>query len=274
MAWLQQQHGGSLWYEERGEGRPLIFIHGWCFSSSVWKYQLDDLSISFRVIAIDLPGHGASAADPNGFTLETASSAVAHLCSSLGLRDVILCGWSLGGLVALKTVSLIRSRISALFLVATTPKFTQSDDWRHGLTEKNVTGLGVSYKRSPRKAIDNFVSQMFPKSENKSSDTMTALQSIIDSMPLPAVEVALQGLEILKNRDLRPCLKSLAIPTVVMTGDSDSICLPAASCYLSRSLHGELIIFKDAGHAPFLTQPEIFNIYLQQCIRRTPNSED
>lgn len=274
MAWLQQEHGGALRYEDRGEGRPLVLIHGWCFSSAVWKYQLDCLSRSFRVIAPDLPGHGVSDADPEGFTLKTASSAVAHLCSSLGLRDVILCGWSLGGEVALQAVSLMTSRISSLFLVATTPRFTQSHDWKHGLTEKDVCALGVSYRRSPRKAVDSFVSQMLSESEREQSDTMVAVQAVIDTIPLPAVEVALQGLEILKNTDLRNSLKSFAIPAVAMSGDFDSICLPAASRYLSSSLPAELIIFNGAGHAPFLTQPELFNKFMQQCIRRIHHSED
>jgi len=190
------------------------------------------------------------------------------------LNDAILCGWSLGAFVALQLASLLHSRISALVLVGATPRFTRSDDWEYGLTEKAVSGLGISYKRSPRKAMDSFISQMFSKSEIEQIEKIDECQKMFHSIPLPALDVALQGLELLIKSDVRFSLSSVVVPTVVVSGDSDSICLPLASNYLANHLNAELAIFQDAGHAPFLTQSNKFNQYIENFIRRIPHSAD
>lgn len=274
MAWLALQNGTNLWYEDMGQGRPILLLHGWCFSSAIWRYQMDSLSKNFRVIALDFPGHGSSGAGCDTFTLESAAAAISRLSGLLGLRDVILCGWSLGAIVGLETLSLVSSKISALVLVGATPKFTVSTDWKYGLSEYDVNGLGVAYRRSPAKARAKFVSGMFIQAEIKNVEHIVELQAIIDSIPLPETEIALQGLEILNKADLRHRLPGIEKPVLIISGDDDSICLPAASCYLSKSLNCELKTFINSGHAPFLTYNSLFNDTIVQFIRRVPTSAD
>ena len=67
MAWYAGDSGDRLWYEDHGAGTPIVFIHGWCMSSAVWRLQLEGLSDTFRVITIDLPGHGKSLPPAGGF---------------------------------------------------------------------------------------------------------------------------------------------------------------------------------------------------------------
>ena len=60
MPWYRNRGGEHLWYEDAGTGCPVVLVHGWCMSSSVWKYQYDGLAASCRLVAPDLRGHGRS----------------------------------------------------------------------------------------------------------------------------------------------------------------------------------------------------------------------
>ena len=106
MPWFDNDAGNRLWYEDSGAGTPIIFIHGWCMSSEVWRFQREGLSDSFRIITLDLRGHGNSPPHADGFDLDGCAADVAGLIEYLGICDAILVGWSLGALIAIE-VSLL-----------------------------------------------------------------------------------------------------------------------------------------------------------------------
>jgi len=56
MSWLQTSTGGALWYQQQGDGRPLLFVHGWCMSGAVWQLQQQALASQCRVVTLDLAG--------------------------------------------------------------------------------------------------------------------------------------------------------------------------------------------------------------------------
>lgn len=268
MPWLEHEQGKRLWYEDQGNGRPLILIHGWSMSSAVWKFQLKELASLFRVIAPDLPGHGKSDAIHDGFTLAGACNTVISLCEALNLEQCILCGWSLGGFVALQSIASIRGRLAGLVLTGATPRFTVSDDWTSGLSARDVESLGILYRRSPQKARDHFIAGMFCNRERDPVGISGKLPDSMDEIPLPQISIALQGLNILLQADVRAMLPTIDIPTLVMYGSADSICIPEASRYLREKLCGMESIFEGCGHAPFLTQPAVWNSRLEQFTRR------
>lgn len=93
--------GVRLGYEERGSGRPVfVFIHGWACDRSVWGPQLDDLSRSYRCLALDLRGRGESEAAPP-YDIVTAADDVAEFIRTFEASPAVVVGHSLGGLVAL-----------------------------------------------------------------------------------------------------------------------------------------------------------------------------
>jgi pimeloyl-ACP methyl ester carboxylesterase len=94
--------GGRLHVVERGQGRPLVLLHGVSLSAATWRYQLADLADHFRVIAVDQRGHGQSEPGDGGLSLVRLADDVAELLAALDLRDAVLVGHSMGGLVALQ----------------------------------------------------------------------------------------------------------------------------------------------------------------------------
>jgi pimeloyl-ACP methyl ester carboxylesterase len=107
--------GTPIVYEMRGEGNPaLVFIHCWACNRGFWREQLDVFAEDHTVVALDLPGHGASGRDRQEWTLEGYGEDVARLALSLGLEEVVLVGHSMGGPVALLAAARLGGRVDAI----------------------------------------------------------------------------------------------------------------------------------------------------------------
>ncbi|MGE0216826.1 alpha/beta hydrolase [Mycolicibacterium sp.] len=95
--------GGIRWaYTERGGGPPVIFLHGTLTSSAMYAGVIDALCDRYRCIAVDLPGHGRSGFDPDGWTADDVVAGVTALVSAIGCGPATLVGLSQGGAVALR----------------------------------------------------------------------------------------------------------------------------------------------------------------------------
>jgi len=81
------------------DGSPIVFVHGTRLSRAVWRSQMNDLRDTYRVVAFDLPGHGALAAEP--FTIAAAADELAHTIETVGGGHAVVVGLSLGGYVAM-----------------------------------------------------------------------------------------------------------------------------------------------------------------------------
>jgi pimeloyl-[acyl-carrier protein] methyl ester esterase len=256
MPWFETEGGQSLWYEDHGTGTPLLFIHGWCMSSAVWSFQLDGLPDSFRIILIDLPGHGRSPCHTDGFTLKECAGDIVSLLSFLNIYGAIVAGWSLGSLIAMETYLLCRERIIGLVLISATPRFVQTYDFPHGLLLVEADGMAKKVRRNIQRALSGFVARMLTSGENRSE----CVQSLLSSVPVPVTEVALTALEALVKADMRACLSDIHCPTLLAYGDRDVVCLPKASEFMAAIIPiVRMVEFSDCGHAPFLTQSRKFN---------------
>ena len=110
----------SLHVDRTGSGPDLVLLHGWGLHSGTWDDVAPLLARRFRVHAMDLPGHGLSAALP-GASFDEAAEAVAEALP----RDAIVCGWSLGGLFAQRIARHHPGRVRAMALVGATPCFVE-----------------------------------------------------------------------------------------------------------------------------------------------------
>lgn len=97
---------GTIWYEDRGEGRPLVFIHGGWATSEVWDGQVERFGDSHRVVTTDIRGHGKSGAtDARRYSVELFADDLEALLDHLGIEDPVLCGHSLGSMVVQEYLS-------------------------------------------------------------------------------------------------------------------------------------------------------------------------
>ncbi len=99
---VQSLHGDDLAYRAAGSGETLLLVHGMAGSSGTWRYVLPALAGRYRVLAPDLPGHGASAKPPGDYSLGAYAATLRDLLAALDIERVTVVGQSLGGGVALQ----------------------------------------------------------------------------------------------------------------------------------------------------------------------------
>lgn len=98
---FEASDGAILYYEDYGRGDPIVLLHGFCCSSQVFYRNVEELSRHNRLVLMDLRGHGASSKTLSGVNMRRMAEDVYDLIRYLGLNDVTLLGWSMGGQVAL-----------------------------------------------------------------------------------------------------------------------------------------------------------------------------
>ena len=121
-------------YEVYGKGTlALVFVHGWSCDKSYWKGQLQPFSQRYKVVAIDLAGHGASGLNRKDYTIESFGADVASVVERLDLKRIVLIGHSMGGDVIAAAARLLpRNRIAGLVMVDTYKKTWARSNTRTG----------------------------------------------------------------------------------------------------------------------------------------------
>ncbi len=259
MSWYENRRGENLWYEDHGAGCPVVLLHGWCMSSAVWKYQFEGLTDSCRVIAPDLRGHGRSREISTDLTFGRFAEDLADLFEYLDLQSAVIVGWSMGGQIALHASAALSDRLSGMVLVSATPRFTASDDFPHGLAAQEASGMALKVKRSLKRALDGFFSRLFVEGE-LDEDAAKEIGQLLASITPPETCAVLEALDALVTADMRDLLAGSAVPTFIINGNKDRICLPSASDYLKEHIPGaEQTVLSNCGHAPFLSHRYQFN---------------
>jgi len=98
MAYFRLSKGVDLYYEKKGKGQPVIFIHGVWMSSRFFKKQMPYFAKRYQAIALDLRGHGRSSHVPKTYRCQLCADLRAFI-RGLKLKNVILAGWSMGSFV-------------------------------------------------------------------------------------------------------------------------------------------------------------------------------
>lgn len=227
----------------------LALIHGWGLGCTVWESTLPALAQRCRVHLVDLPGYGTAAPDPAGFM----QSAV-QLTDSLP-AGTTLCGWSLGGMLALQAALLKAQRIRGLVLVGSTPSFTQRDNWPDAQAPALLDAFVVAAAENPQATLQRFIALL-----NQGDTLARALgrrmirQSLAGTPPDTATLV--QGLSWLRDVDLREQVASISVPALLIHGEHDPLVPLTAAHWLHEQLpDSQLELFSDSAHAPFLNDP-------------------
>jgi pimeloyl-[acyl-carrier protein] methyl ester esterase len=251
---------------DEGSGKTLLFLHGWLMSGRVWSGQLP-LKERFRVLTVDLPGHGESHWPT--FSYDGCVTSLVELLERLAIDEVCLIGWSMGAQLALQLCRQAPEKISGLVLVAGTPLFCSAGDFCHGLPRAEARSMELRIKRNLQKASSEFFSLMFAPGELSRGDLGKVAANRVAR--LPDVNIATESLHELIHADLRELLPAIEIPTLVIHGSEDRICLPGASQYMADRLpDAELLSFEGIGHAPFISSAERFNSALAAFVERLP----
>src|SRR5579883_882509 len=157
-----------LYTEVRGSGPSLVLLHGWGLNLRVWDGLAAALCDRFRIIAVDLPGHGRSDWLPERSSLEEQAAQVRETVAALA-PEYSLLGWSLGGQIALQLAAAQSSSrapiphrhpgatVSRLVLIATTPRLVSAPDWPHGAPPERLATQAAGLRTDYRRTVSDFL---------------------------------------------------------------------------------------------------------------------
>ncbi|HWO96154.1 MAG TPA: alpha/beta hydrolase [Bacillus sp. (in: firmicutes)] len=130
----------NIYYRVKGEGTPIIFIHGWLSNHKFFFRQEQSLSAKLKIVTFDLRDHGKSGRGKNDLTLHRFALDVKQLMEHLDLRDAVIFGWSMGASVFFEYVkSFGTSRLSKACIIDMSPKLINEEDWDMGLYHGTYT---------------------------------------------------------------------------------------------------------------------------------------
>ena len=256
--------GGIVHLLQRGEGRPILLLHGVTLSAKVWAYQLQELAPTCKVIAVDLRGHGLSKAGNLGFTIEQMADDLATVLEALDLTETILVGHSMGGMVALEYAMSHHlnnpKRVAGMLLVS---------------TSANPLGLPSGHT-IPVKAVTQLVNTYLSMRANAQRGVLPAgdlaawlSRAAFGRFPLPAhVQITQLMLQEMSPQALAGILPSLAgfdrsralgrvnLPTRILVGTADLLTPPFHARALVTGIpNSSLKLLSGAGHMLMLEQP-------------------
>jgi len=243
-----------------GEGRPVVLIPGWPLSDEMYEYQYNDLiNNNFRVIGITLRGFGKSDKPYGAYDYDVHALDIKRVLDQLDIKDAILCGFSMGGAIAVSYVSLYGSmRVSRLVLAgAAVPSWTQRDDFPYNIPKSAVDDLIALNNTDRPKLLSNFA-KIFSATETSLNE---GIGNWLNAINLSASSYATgKCLMALRDTDLRKDLKKIEIPTLIMHGKKDKICsFDLAEQMKAGIKDSALVAFEHSGHSLFLEETKKFN---------------
>ena len=238
----------------QGDGPAVVLIHGFPYNKSMWDDQVAALSGSNRVITYDLRGHGESGATSETYTMDMLAEDLHILIEELGLGEVALGGFSMGGYVALAFAEAYPEHIDKLMLLDTRhlPDSAQAAEGRENLAKQvEADGVGGLADALPARMLTEATVNGKPDVAAKASDMIRAAS--------PAgVAGAARGMAV--RVDQSDLLPSIAVPTLIVVGEQDGITPPADAEEMAAAIYNSTLVkIPEASHLSNLDKPDEFN---------------
>lgn len=203
----------GLTYQQRGEGPPLVLVHGWCLDRGMWMYQEEALADSFTVVAPDLAGFGESATLAGPYEVKRHTHDLADLIEKLDAGAVTMVGFAYGAMVAMELATSFPGVVDRLVLIGVPSAATAPYD---------------RMPRAMRRDWPEFAARSARgiSAENTSEATLAWLTQMFARTPLP---VALRAVHELGSWEPLPIAGKITAPTLLVHGTKDRIVPPEIS---------------------------------------------
>jgi pimeloyl-ACP methyl ester carboxylesterase len=260
--------GIAIAYEDVGQGAPLVFIHGHPFNRSMWREQLRAFSLHYRIITPDLRGYGESKVIPGKTSLEDFACDLARLLDFLNINNIFLCGFSMGGQIALEFYRLFPERVRALILTDT---FAQLD------TEEVKQARDIIAERLIDEGMQGYADEVLPrmiapKTIEELPEVAAHVHAMMCATPRVGAAAALRGRS--ERRDYTPLLPDIDVPTLIIVGSNDEFTPVRDAEFMHRRIpNSRIAVIDGAGHMPNIEQPAEFNRIVKEFMNTLSTPE-
>jgi len=260
----------GLHIRDEGSGRPLVLIHGWSCPGQFFQRQIEALHPYARCIVPDLPGHGKTG-DCLPLTIEAAAVALHAALAERNLTDAVVCGWSMGALVAYAMIERFGTeRVSQVVAIDMTPKVLNTAEWRNG------TRNGLDAEQN-----QHFLDAIVP--DWPKLPAMIATRLFADDLPAKPELWEFARTEIVKadpvllrpmwasltGQDFRELLRDFPVPFHLAAGRRSQLYASALHRWHAENVPDfQLHLFDRSGHAPHMEEAARFNEMLLNFLER------
>ena len=230
--------------------KAVLFLHGWPANHRMFEYQFDALTREgIRCIGMDMRGFGQSDRPADGYGYDRLSDDVAQVIDALRLQDITLLGFSIGGAIALRYMARHGQKgVARLALCgAAAPSVTRRPGFPYGVPAEDVTRLVEGARSNRPQMVEEFGETFFFR------NTTAAFKGWFQSMALPAAGWATaQCAETFRDETLFADMPKVTVPTLIMHGVRDAVCLFPLAQALHQGIAGSrLVPFEACGHGFF-----------------------
>lgn len=256
----------DLFFEDRGQGTPLLLVHGFPLSHRQWTDQLDALASTYRVLAPDLRGFGSSIEGtvPPLLTMDALAEDLALLVQRMvGDEPVVFCGLSMGGYIGWQFWSQHADRLKALILCD-----TRADaDGPQGVARRNEMADRVLREGSSAVADAMIPMLLSDETRDRQPAVTDAVRRMIVGTDPNTIAAAQRGMA--QRPDMRHALSRIAVPTLLLVGEHDPLSTPETMAEMAADIPGaRLVTVPHAGHLPPMENPAETNDALRTFLER------
>lgn len=255
--------GKRIGFERRGDGPPLVLLHGLPGDSRIWRGQLEELADEFTVVAWDAPGCGQSSDLDAPVDLHHVAQFLVGFLEMLGVERPHVLGMSWGSGVALELYRIAPTAPRSLVLAS------GYAGWAGSLPADAVAQRLDAYRtasRAPQEASRSWGPTFF--SDSASADLVEELLAIVSDFHPEALSAYAHSFA---ETDLRGVLPTITVPTLVLAGDADTRSPVGVAEALHAAIPGSrLVLLPGVGHVSNMEAPELFNAEVRRFLRSVP----
>lgn len=245
----------TISYTVYGKGEvALVFVHGWSCDQTYWRYQLEEFAKDYKVVTVDLAGHGLSSDLRKDYTMPLFGADVAAVVKKLDLKKVFLVGHSMGGTVIIEAANLLEGRVIAMVGVDTLQKVS------FGMTEDAVTPFIEAMGRDFPKSAGRFSRSMFLASADSS-----LVDDVVADMASAPPAIALSSMQEYLLFDNKPTLEGLDVPLHCINSMLTPVDMEGWAFYQSNYSYETM---PTVGHFIQMVAPDRFNPKLREAMDR------
>lgn len=251
MKFFFQYKSGRIHYTDQGSGHIIVLVHGYLETSEVWKNFASKLSRQYRIITIDLPGHGRSDIQGETQTMELMAEAIKELLGSLNIEKVFLTGHSLGGYITLAFAELYPEMLSGYCLFHSHPLADTIEALEKREREIALIKAGKKDLMYP----ENIAKMYAAVNLNKFKDALKRSKEIASSISGEGIIAVLRGMMARPSR--LAVMEEGKVPCLWILGKMDNY----VNCELAKSKvrlpkNAELVVLENSGHLGFIEEEE------------------
>ena len=235
-------------YSDSGKGNAVVLLHGFLENQTMWQDLVPELSKKFRIITIDLLGHGQTECMGYVHSMEDNATIVQAVLSKLRIRKAIFVGHSMGGYVALAFAELYPENVKGLVLLNSTSKADSEE--RKANRNRAIKAVKKDYTTFVRLSIANLFSA---ENREKFIDEIEKVKIEALKTPLQGIVASLEGMKMRKDREF--LLHSSSFPMLLILGKKDEVLIYEDNQKQIENTNVKLVAFPD-GHMSHIENRE------------------